>query len=74
MKTINITDIKLIEVNFSEDPLTMAVLYALTDTNGKEYEKKRKVVLGSDMTATQRTTIQNILDKIKEKIVAHEEI
>lgn len=67
MKTINITDIKIFEINILPAEQKGNLSYALLDAGNKEYDAKRISIEKSDFTAGELTDIVKVINIFKNK-------
>ena len=75
MKTINISDIKIKELNVSQNngQITIEVVYSLFNDN-QEIQTKRDIVKDEELTAAQKTKVNDILTVVSNKIKTKEGI
>jgi hypothetical protein len=75
-KIINITNILLKEFSISknEGKINIRLSYSLLDDNGKEYDQKADSILDGELTAGQKTYINNITLAVENKLKLKEGI
>lgn len=76
MKQINITNISLKEFGVSkiDGKINIRLSYSLLDTDGKEYDTKADNIKDEELTAGQKTYINNIISVIETKLKLKEGI
>jgi len=76
MKTINITDVSLKELDISKPGglINIRLVYSLLDADGKEYDQKASSIKNEELTAGQKTYINNIISTVETKLKQRENI
>ena len=75
-KTINIENISLKEFSVSkiDGKINIRLVYSLLDENGKEYDAKADSIKDGELTAGQKTKIDDIFTAIETKLKLKENI
>jgi hypothetical protein len=72
--TINNISLKEFSISKTDGKINVRLLYSLLDEIGKEYDQKSDSIKDEELTATQKTKINEILSFIETKIKQREEI